>query len=116
MVFISGKVVGYSRRSKKGQYNDTLFDVGRRIGPKYACAPVSVENALGGKSGEALWEGRGWEPEERVYLERRLFLRHFRYAEPKYNYVVEKRWAFGKFGCPLVGKRLINGRFEAHSI
>lgn len=47
LVFISGKVVGYSRRSKKGQYNDTLFDVGRRIGSKYACAPVSVENALG---------------------------------------------------------------------
>lgn len=56
---------------------------------------------FGGKSGEALWEGRGWEPEERVYLARRLFLRHFHYAEPKYNYVVEKRWAFGKFGYPL---------------
>lgn len=52
----------------------------------------------GEKSGEALWEEVG---SSRVYVARRIFLRQLRYAEPKYNYVVEKRWAFGKFGCPL---------------
>lgn len=42
-----------------------------------------------------------WEPEKGVPAERHVFLRHLCYAELKYNYVVEKRWAFGKSGYPL---------------